>query len=334
MEHVTRQTEQVYADAITAFRSSQIAHGKTVLCGYYGFGNMGDDALLRAAIARTKREAPTQTISALTKRGRRDGTRFGVRGVRRTSPFAVGRELRGAEHLVFGGGTLLQERTSLRSLLYYTALLHYAQSHGVRTELWANGLGEITSTIGQKRTRAALLGCSHVGLRDAHSLAFARKLLGERTDLSVCAEEDLALATPSANAERIAFLQKHYGLEGAFAVIAPKGHAPSGTVKFLREWLCVLRAEKVRLLFIPLYPREDTALCQRLAAHPNDRIATALSPSDLVGLMAQARVVCGMRLHALVFSSAAGTPFVGFGTDPKIEAFCREHGGILFTDLY
>jgi polysaccharide pyruvyl transferase WcaK-like protein len=39
-------------------------------------------------------------------------------------------------------------------------------------------------------------------------------------------------------------------------------------------------------------------------------------------------------LHSLIFAAAAGTPFVGFGSDPKIEAFCREHGGVFFTDLY
>ena len=87
------------------------------------------------------------------------------------------------------------------------------------------------------------------------------------------------------------------------------------------------------MAFVPLYPKEDESLCRTLAVCETDRILTALSPSDLVGIMERSEVVCGMRLHSLIFAASANTPFVGFGLDPKIEAFCREHGGLYFTDL-
>jgi polysaccharide pyruvyl transferase WcaK-like protein len=123
-------------------------------------------------------------------------------------------------------------------------------------------------------------------------------------------------------------------LKERFAIIAPKGQGKSGVEKSMREWLCTLRAEGVRLLFVPLFTRQDTTLCRSLCAHPNDQLAEGLSASDLVGLTAHACVVCGMRLHALIFAASVNTPFVGFGTEPKIEAFCRENGGLYYTDLY
>ena len=62
-------------------------------------------------------------------------------------------------------------------------------------------------------------------------------------------------------------------------------------------------------------------------------VAEGVTESDTVGLMRSAKIVCGMRLHALVFAAAADVPFVGVGGDPKIEGFCRENGGLFFTDV-
>ena len=181
---------------------------------------------------------------------------------------------------------------------------------------------------------AALCRCDSVGLRDKPSLDLARQLLPPHKGTSLRAEADLALPTRAATPERVAFLLRHYRLGERFAIIAPKGTSGRGAVRILTTWLCSLRAEGVRLVFVPLYPKEDLPLCRQLSLHEEDRILTGLSPSDLVGLMGQVEVVCGMRLHALIFAASAEAPFVGFGTDPKIRAFCEENGGVYFTDLY
>ena len=83
--------------------------GGVLLCGYYGFFNVGDDALLAAAIARAREKFPCFGVSALTRRGKRDAWRWGIPCVRRDRPLAVMRAIRRAEVVVFGGGTLLQD---------------------------------------------------------------------------------------------------------------------------------------------------------------------------------------------------------------------------------
>ena len=100
------------------------------------------------------------------------------------------------------------------------------------------------------------------------------------------------------------------------------------------EWLSTLRGEGLRLVFVPMFPDEDLALTRHVARALEGVIAHGLCASDLVGLMGEAEVVCGMRLHALVLAAAAGTPFVVFGGEEKIHSFCRERGGVYFTDLY
>ena len=99
----------------------------------------------------------------------------------------------------------------------------------------------------------------------------------------------------------------------------------------LERCLGELASDGIRLVFLPMFPREDMSICRRLCECYGGVVADGLSEGDAVGLMKDARIVCGMRLHALVFAAVASTPFIGFGGDPKIESFCREHGGLYFS---
>ncbi len=329
-------------DAIEGVYGQAVEEGKRVLlCGYYGFGNMGDDALLHAAIARAQDRFSGVEIVAMTRRGKRDEARFGVRCVRRTRIGAIRRELRRARALIFGGGTLLQEETSLRSLVYYSGLLRMAERVGVRCELWGNGLGTDYSKLGERLLRSALTGCAWIGLRDGESIRLAKGLVGSDT---VHEDPDLALNTPSAKEERVDALLSRWGLRlGSddqksslvpYAVVAVRGRESGGYLRILREWLSMLRAEGLKLIFVPMFPAEDRRVSQRLSREYGGILAENLRADELVGVMANARVVCSMRLHALIFAATAGTPFVGFGAEDKIARFCREHGGVYFTDLY
>ena len=97
-------------------------------------------------------------------------------------------------------------------------------------------------------------------------------------------------------------------------------------------WLGRLRTKDLFPVFVPLFPKEDEFLCQNLAKEFGGCVAHGLSESDLVGLMNQSRCVASMRLHGLIFARSSGVPFVGFGEDPKIETYCREHGGHYWTE--
>ncbi len=308
---------------------------EVLLCGYYGFGNVGDDALLCAAIARAREKFPRSGVTALTRRGERDEWRFGIPCVRRDRPFAVMRAIRCAEVVVFGGGTLLQDATSRRSLSYYTWILRYAQDHGVACELWGNGIGALLHRGSEKKVARVLSGCRYVGLRDDFSMRVGRTLMGTEAHKLV-REEDLAMGTRPSSPARIDALLARIGATGpkGAVAVAVRGGATSGVLRTMREWLCLLSAEGYTLCFFSLYPKEDEALTERLCRTLGGVHLRGVGASDLVGLFGHCEAVCAMRLHALVFAATAGTPFVGFGTDGKIESFCREHGGVYYVDLY
>ena len=337
IQAVVQKTLCVYRQLCREFSDPK---SKSLLfCGYYGYGNLGDHALLRAAIARARAEHPDTSLCAMTAHGKRDEPKFGIRCIKRWHLIALLKHIRKADLFVFGGGTLLQDRTSLRSLLYYAFLLRYAARHGVRCELWANGISEPRSRLAKALIRKALCSCRSIGLRDTVSLTLARELCADKPMHSIVFEKDLALSTQSADEDRIRFLLDRFGLlneDGSiqsFAVAIPRGREDAGQIRIFCWWLARLRAKGIRLVFVPMFPKEDRALCRRLAKELGGGIALGCSEQDLVGLMHFTEVVASMRLHGLVFAAVAKSSFVGFGADPKIKSFCKENGGHEWTEL-
>lgn len=328
-------TEKVYRSSINTWTNGG---GGVLLCGYYGYGNMGDDMLLLGAIERARKSFKGVPICALTEKGRKDGRRFGIRCARRSRILTVIRELRRADTVVFGGGTLLQNTTSRRSLGYYLFLLRYAQSKGKRVELWGNGVDNVSGEAWRYRTATALSRCHYVGLRDRASLLRVNELIsqyGLKLPPTVV-EPDLAMREISEERGRVEHILDRLGVarDRKTAVVALRGVEKKGYVVALEKWVRALAAEGIMPIFVVMYPRQDLEMCKRLAYDCGGVLAYPISPSDVMALMRRSSIVCGMRYHALVFAYSVGVPFVGFGAEPKIQSFCNSHGGVYFTELF
>lgn len=319
---MTEKTLSLYKDALQKIPQK---NGDVVFCGYYGCGNTGDDALLRGAVLRAKKSFPQYSLSALTGNGKRDETLFGLRCVRRKSLAALS-EISRAKILIFGGGTLLQDATSKRSLLFYIFLLRYAQRKGVRCELWGNGIGPLRVRLLRRLVARALCGCAHIGVRDVRAGLCVRALTKKACVLPVV-EDDLALDTPQSSDKRIDLLLKSaFGNKiRPFAAVAVKGSRikKSDRSEFarLRYALSSLKALGYDLLFLEFFPREDHRITSLLAKRFGGKILKNISASDLVGIISRANITLASRFHALVFSYRSNIPCVAFGTDPKIKYF-------------
>ncbi len=330
-EKMAERTEAVYrAMSVPDFHE----RGEVVLCGYYGYGNMGDNALLRNAIRIARQKFNGRRISALTRHPRQDKRAFNIRCVFRMNPISVLIELSGASVFVFGGGTLLQENTSLRSLIYYTTLIRLASAMGTRVELWGNGIDRPKSRFGAMLLRSALSECSIIGLRDRFSIIECKKAISGE-DKKVFLQKDLALSQKMCENTRSEYLKRRLRITNRpYAVISVCGGRGDGYRSILSYWLRDLEEKGIRLLFVPMFPRVDLEETKKLCDEFGGVMTKNISESDMVGLIKDATVVYGMRLHSLVFAASAGIPFVGFGADVKVERFCRENGGTYFTDLY
>ena len=132
---------------------------KIILSGYYGFDNAGDEAVLAALCQILRNRLPEAQLVALSAKPEQTAAALDVRAVNRWDKAALRAELQDAALFCSGGGSLLQDVTSVRSVWYYTSLLRLAQKQGVPTIVLAQGLGPLRTGLGRWLTRRALSRC-------------------------------------------------------------------------------------------------------------------------------------------------------------------------------
>ncbi len=301
--------------------------GDIIISGYYGFGNVGDDSLLSSIIVGLKSQNPEARITVLAKKPKRLARISGVRTINRFNIPSVIREMLGARLLISGGGSLLQDGTSKKSLFYYTFIMKMAKKLGLKLVLYANGLGPICSRDGRKLSAEVMADADYISLRENSSLELAREL-GVTKDIYVSADPAFLLEdTASLWLEHIISRE---GIPENYFIVSVKdtnnfdgfGMGKNTLNLIADEIVKISEKYKITPLFIPMYPAKDTVITTKLyEACKCGLVITSLSASELCAVMKGARLVIGTRLHTLIFAAKVCVPMLAISYDPKINAF-------------
>src|SRR5574341_1475992 len=114
---------------------------RVVVSGYYGFGNAGDEAVLAAMLAALRARLPQAAVVVLSGDPPRTRRLHCVAAASRT--FGALRAIAGADLVISGGGSLVQDITSARSALYYLGILGLATILARATMVYAQGIGPV-----------------------------------------------------------------------------------------------------------------------------------------------------------------------------------------------
>jgi polysaccharide pyruvyl transferase CsaB len=260
------------------------------------------------------------SVGALTKGGRKDSGTFGVPCFKRSSPLTLWSKIRHCRLFVLGGGTLLQDDTSMRSLLYYCAVIALARQAGSEVHLWSNGLGLPHSHFSQKLMCRALRRCSVVELRDSSSASVCQKLSPETF---VHISPDLALSLPPSSMQRSQYILRRIcgNPVPEFIIVAPR---MSEGIEELKQILQESVSLGLSVCYIAMHKREDCGIVQSLCAAFPGHIIKGISYSDLVALCSYSKGMYSMRLHGLIAAYAAKIPYRAVGNDPKLRVFMDE----------
>ncbi len=284
-----------------------------VIAGYYGFGNWGDEAALAVLVRHLRRALPTARLIVLSHDPPQTARLHETEAINRWNFFEVRRALSCASGFILGPGSLLQDATSTRSLLYYLGLVWWAQRYELPTYLIGQGIGPLRSQRSEQWVAQTLHQAQLVLVRDQASYRWASAhsahvLLGEDMALLY----DLSPA-PSPPKSRVVALSLRPGL------------APTN-LKALRRLVQTLAAEEFEIVFLPFQAVCDLAVLRELALPIP--IVPAHRPDDLLEAMHSVDVVLGMRLHSLVFAVMSEVPFCAISYDPKVESFLQRVGAV------
>ena len=300
-----------------------------VMSGYYGFSNAGDDAILQSIQEGIVAASDDISITVLSNDPPLTEHLCGLEAVPRFQMWKVLGALRKCDALLSGGGSLLQDRTSTRSLLYYLAIIRGAELLHKPVMLYANGIGPVRKPANRRRVRKAVERAALVTLRDRSSAKELQDMGVTRQDLHVTADPVFNLP-PAPEKRGEALVASAQLPQGApFAAVSVRDWP--GTGEFPRQLaaLCdhLRRTYGLEILFLMMQPGHDRNTTQQVRQYmeePSYLLEEACTPQELMAVLGRARLCVAMRLHTLIFAARMAVPCIGLVYDPKVESYLQE----------
>jgi len=303
---------------------------RIVMSGYFGFDNSGDDAILKAIVKDLREYDPSVRIKVLSKDPYKTEQLCPVISANRFKLREVIDAVKESDLVISGGGSLLQDVTSTRSLLYYLALMKLAMLLRKPVMIYANGIGPINKAFNRNITRWILDRVDLITLRDKGSLDFVRSI-GVKNDKILVTADPVFTLNPS-DRSRIMEIFEAEGIDHSKPLIGISVRGwrnEEGIVSAVAEGARRLIDNKsVGVIMIPMHYPEDLGISKRISEFTGSGNCWTLkgkySVEEIMGVIRETEMMAAMRLHSLIYAATQGVPVAGLVYDPKVKGFLDE----------
>ncbi|MFC5653099.1 polysaccharide pyruvyl transferase CsaB [Paenibacillus solisilvae] len=334
---------------------------RVVISGYYGFRNSGDEAVLKSILFALEEEGAGQGVQivpiVLSIDPAWTTAMYGVESVHRMKLGEVLRAIRSSHGLISGGGSLLQDATSAKTIPYYTGVLKLAQLLGKPTFIYAQGIGPVNRRWMDWLIRGVMRRSAYVSVRDEGSAQLLERIGLPLERIDVVPDPVMALPLPAAQpqaGEAAAAGGLGHGAAASPAAAPGRADAPGAAAErlplvgvSLRQWRkdgadlariaaalgALARSRAVRLRFLPFHTPSDAEASRWVVGQLGDLGASQAEiaepgddPQQMLLEVSRCDALLGMRLHALIYAANQAVPMVGLSYDPKIDQFLNRIG--------
>ena len=303
-----------------------------LICGAYGKGNAGDEAILKAILRQLQHIDPDMPICVLSHNPKSTRLTHHVGAAYVFNPFSFLRVMRRSKLYISGGGSLIQNQTSTRSLNYYLLSIRLAKLTGNRVLMYGCGIGPVNGETSRKRAARVIdRNVDAITLREDLSAEELRAMGVTKPKIYVTADPALLLEPGLEGAVDGFLLGNNMDPAGRYALFvlrdwpgfAEKKQAFMESAKYVKE------TYGLTPVFFALEPGRDLPPSREVAAELPFECPMLSAPSDeklIIGMMKKMQVVVSMRLHALIFASSVAAPLVAVSYDPKVTGFMHYIG--------
>ncbi len=304
---------------------------KIVISGYYGFGNTGDEAVLKALVEGLRRQDANIQICVFSASPLFTSSVFKIEAIPRYAFVAIIRQILSADLFISGGGSLFQDKTSRRSFFYYVALVWLAKLLRKKVMFFAQGFGPLRGRLNNFIARVTLNIINLITVRDHESYQKIIALGVNPARVFETADPTLTLQVP--------YLKEGKNLFGLETLKAGNrllvGIAARSLPKVSSNKLFEILAQTADWIsathgyypfFFLFQSPEDREATSKILGYMqgnstvNFRVA---KPDEILAIISKCDLLIGMRLHSLVFAAISAVPMVGLSYDPKVEAFMK-----------
>jgi len=327
------------SDCLKVYEWALSKHKEILVSGYYGFKNSGDDALLTAIINDISKYKESPDIVVLSKNPRETEKIYRVKSINRFNFFAILKHMKKAEMLISGGGTLMQDGTSTKSLVYYLSVINLALKNKLKVMLYSNGIGPLNHTNSREMTRNILNQVNLITLRDGASEKLLQEIGVTKPEIRITADpalgleiDDMAVGRKILDGYEVPANKKLLGI----SVRRWSENCRDFEVVVARA--CDYAAQKYGMypVFIPMQAEKDLVISQSIAARMKTNAAVInkrYSVQEIMSVIANMDVCIGMRLHSLIYAAVAAIPLIGLVYDPKVSSFMEHTHQNLFAGV-
>lgn len=304
---------------------------KIVISGYYGFNNAGDEAMLYAILRSLRALYPKADITVISGRPDETAKTFHVHGIPRFGGFSILKSLLQCDLLISGGGSLLQDVTSSRSLLYYLSIIGAGLFFGKKVFLYGQGIGPLHRKWVCRLLSFVLSHVDAITVRDQKSNEFLQRL-GVTAPLYTTADSVLSL--PQVDLAQGKDILRRAGVPDGQRVVGISVRSWLGEEKWISEFHDYIerlsQGPNVSVVFIPMQYPEDKrigeSICRGLSKKHIYFLDGSYNAPELMSIIGNLDLLVGMRLHALIFAALMHVPLLGISYDPKIDNFLADIG--------
>ncbi|MBE6022475.1 MAG: polysaccharide pyruvyl transferase CsaB [Cellulosilyticum sp.] len=309
---------------------------KIVLSGYYGFDNIGDEAVLYSILSALRKELGNVEVTVLSNNPDKTKALYGVKSVNRWKLKEVAQVIKESDLLISGGGSLLQDVTSSKTVPYYLAIVKIAQFYKKKVVFYSQGIGPVNKGFSRWLIKQVVNKVDGIYVRDIASKNLLEEI-GVKKPVGAALDPVLGIEVPQGTA----------------------GNQDSKTVGiYIRPWideahdqnlmdsltpgLVELMEQGYKLCFIPMHYEQDREISSKLAkavkkaAHQSGKldqniidrnieiVDKMLSIQEVMVYTSSFEMVIGMRLHSLIMAAASRVPVLALSYDPKVTQFMKE----------
>lgn len=301
---------------------------KLLIAGYHGYGNCGDEATLLAMTANIKEMAKDVEITAISINPELTKSEYDINSVQRFNMFELLGAIIKSDIILSGGGTLIQNGTSTRSLMYYLGIIKAAKLFKKRVMLYSNGIGPVTGKFNRFLVKLVVNNVDLITLREEYSEKDLRSMGISKPNIYVTADAAFTIRSISDDKARELLIKERIPLDNDIIGISVRSWNKSadgeGYIESLARACDEMAKEGKTILLIPMQYPKDIEISRKLMALMHEEayiLKKEYNPAEIVGIIGQLKLVVSMRLHTLLFSAVKNVPMLGIVYDPKVEYY-------------
>ena len=312
-----------------AVKDTKAPQYHVVMSGYYGFNNTGDEAIMLSMHKNIQQMGDNYHITVLSNKPEETKEKYGIEAVYRFGVRDVFHAIRKCDVLLSGGGSLLQDSTSTRSLMYYLSITAMAKMMRKKVMLYANGIGPVSGKRNRRLVKQVVNKADLITLREENSY---EELLSMGVNPKKCfvTADPVFTMDGISDTESKALLEAE-GIPMDKPVVVVSVRNWKDMDKFIGRFaeMCDTIVEKYdrNIVFLGMQMPHDITVSEKVRAKMKQNayiLKNNHSPYEVMGIISQADFILSMRLHTLIFAARQRVPLIGFIYDPKIEYYLEK----------